>query len=71
MPFGLTNAPVIFQHLMNDIFLEFLNDFVVGYLDDILIFSKTKKDHEKHVWMIFKKLHYAKPYEMLEKCLFH
>jgi hypothetical protein len=49
MPFGLTNAPAIFQHLMNDIFREFLDDCVVYYLDDILIFLKNKKDHEKHV----------------------
>jgi hypothetical protein len=49
MPLGLTNAPTIFQHLMNDIFREFLDNFVVCYLDDILIFSKNEKDHEKHV----------------------
>jgi hypothetical protein len=49
MPFGLTNASAIFQHLMKDIFREFANDFVVCYLDDILIFSKNEKDYEKHV----------------------
>jgi hypothetical protein len=52
MPFGLTNAHAIFQHLMNDIFREFLDDFVVCYHDDILIFSKNEKDHEKHVRMV-------------------
>ena len=59
MPFGLTNALVIFQHLMNDIFREFLDDFVVCYLDDILIFSKNEEDHEKHVRLVLKRLRNA------------
>ena len=46
MPFGLTNASTIFQHLMNDIFHKFLDDFVVCYLDAILIFSKNLEEHE-------------------------
>jgi hypothetical protein len=48
MPFGLTNAPTIFQHLMDDVFHEFLDDFVVCYIDDIFIFSKDLKEHEQH-----------------------
>jgi hypothetical protein len=56
MPFGLTNTPTISQHLMNDIFQEFLNDFVVCYLDDILIFSKNEKDHQRYVQMVLQKL---------------
>jgi hypothetical protein len=54
MLFDLTNAPTIFQHLMNDIFSEFLDNFMVYYLDDILIFSKNKKDHEKHIGWYYK-----------------
>jgi hypothetical protein len=49
MPFGLTNAPAVFQHLMNDIFWDYMDEFVVVYLDDILIFSKDQEIHDKHV----------------------
>jgi hypothetical protein len=45
MPFGFTNVPIIFQHLMNDIFCEYLDDFVVYYIDIIFIFSKNMEDH--------------------------
>jgi hypothetical protein len=45
MPFGLTNALAIFQHSMNDIFHEYLDDFVVYYINGILIFSKNMEDH--------------------------
>ena len=56
MPFGLTNAPSTFQALMNEIFHDCLSDFVVVYLDDILVFSKTKDDHEKHVRIVLERL---------------
>jgi hypothetical protein len=45
MSFGFTNTLVIFQHLMNNVFREYLDDFVVCYIDDILIFSKNMKDY--------------------------
>jgi len=71
MPFDLTNGPAVFQHMMNDLFQEHLDDFVVIYLDDILRFFKNEEDHEKHVRLVLEKLRerglYAKP----EKCLFH
>jgi hypothetical protein len=53
MPFGLTNAPAVFQHLMNDIFREYMDEFVVVYLDEILIFSKDQETHDKHVRLVF------------------
>ena len=71
MRFGLTNAPAIFQHLMNDVFSEFLDHFVVVYLDNILVFSKNEKDHENHVQLVLKKLHSARLYAKLKKCIFH
>jgi hypothetical protein len=45
MPFGLTNAPAVFQHMMNDIFREYLDYFVVIYINDILIYSNIKGEH--------------------------
>jgi hypothetical protein len=52
MPFGLTNAPAVFQHLMNGIFRKYMDEFVVVYLDDILIFSKNQENHDKHVCLV-------------------
>jgi hypothetical protein len=70
MPFGLTNALAVFQHLMNDIFREYMDKFVVVYLDDILIFSKNQEDHDKHVWLVLVKLQEHGLYAKLEKCEF-
>ena len=56
MPFGLTNAPTAFQHMMNDIFREYLDHFVVIYLDAILVFSSSIEDHTQHVRLILSKL---------------
>ena len=49
LPFGLTNAPATFMALMHEIFKEHLDDFIIIYLDDILIYSKTWEEHLKHV----------------------
>lgn len=70
MPFGLTNAPAIFQHLMNDVFREYLDVFVVIYLDDILVFSGTQEDHDRHVKLVLEKLRSSGLYAKLEKCEF-
>ena len=71
MLFGLTNVPAIFQHLMNDIFREFLDNFVVCYLDNILNYSKYIKQHKEHVRLVLGKLQSAGLYAKLEKCNFH
>ena len=49
MPFGLTNAPASFQKMINHVLREYIDNFVIVYLDDILIFSKTLEEHEKHI----------------------
>jgi hypothetical protein len=49
LPFGLTNAPATFMQLMQDIFRKYLDDFVIIFLDDILIYSRTEKDHADHI----------------------
>jgi hypothetical protein len=54
MPFGLINAPISYQNLINNILRKYLDDFMVTYLNDILIYSKTKEEYIKHVIVILK-----------------
>jgi hypothetical protein len=49
MSFGLTNAPAYFMYLMNKVFMEYLNKFVVVFIDDMLVFSKHKQEHEERL----------------------
>jgi len=49
MPFGLTNAPTTLMRVMNDVVRPFIDDFVIVYLDDIIVFSKTWEEHLKHI----------------------
>jgi hypothetical protein len=49
MSFGLTNAPSYFMYLMNKVFMEYLDKFVIMFIDDILVFSNHKKEHEEHL----------------------
>jgi hypothetical protein len=71
MPFGFTNALTIFQHMMNYVFHEYLDDFVVYYINDILIFSKNMANHERHVCLVLEKFQEVGLYAKLEKCGFH
>ncbi len=70
MPFGFTNAPATFCTLMNDIFREWLDDFMVVYIDDILIYSGSLEEHAEHLWKVFQRLRENKLYAKLEKCEF-
>ena len=56
MPFRLNNTPATFQRLMNDILRDYLKKFVTVYLNNIIIFSKDKKSHKRHVKKVLKKI---------------
>jgi hypothetical protein len=56
MLFGLTNAPVSYQSFINNIFRKYLDDFMIAYLDNILIYSKTKEEHIKYVTTVLEVL---------------
>jgi hypothetical protein len=49
MPFGLTNAPAYFMYLMNKVFMEYLYKFVVLFIDDILVYSRSEEEHEEYL----------------------
>jgi hypothetical protein len=70
MSFGLTNAPAYFMYLMNKVFMEYLDKFVVVFIDDILIFSKNEEEHDKHLRMVLQKLRENQLYAKLNKCQF-
>ncbi len=70
MPFGLTNALVTFCTLMNDILREWLDDFVIVHIDDILIYSGSLEEHVEHLRKVFQKLKENKLYAKFEKCEF-
>ena len=67
---GLTNAPTTFMDLMNRVFLEYLDFFVIVFIYNILIYSKTREEHEQHLRMKFQILKEQKLYAKYTKCEF-
>ena len=70
IPFGSTNAPAAFMNLMHRIFKSYLDQFVVVFIDDILVYSKTLEDHEKHLRIILQTLTEHQLYVKFSKCEF-
>jgi hypothetical protein len=70
MSFGLPNAPSYFMYFMNKVFMEYLDKFVVVFIDDILIFSKTEEEHGTHLRLVLEKLRAHQLYAKFSKCEF-
>ena len=70
MPFGLCNAPATFQSTMNNIFRDFIDVFVIVYMDDLLIYSKTLQDHEKHLRAVLQRMQQHGLRARVHKCRF-
>jgi hypothetical protein len=70
MSFGLTNAPAYFMYLMNKVFMEYLDKFIVVFIDDILVYSRSEEEHEEHLRLALQKLWENRLYAKLSKCEF-
>ncbi|KAK3506468.1 hypothetical protein QTP70_001152 [Hemibagrus guttatus] len=71
MPYGLANAPSVFEDFMHKVLQDFLHKFVVVYIDDILIYSRSMADHQRHVAEVLHRLRDYNLFLKAEKCLFH
>ena len=71
MPFGLSNASAVFMCLMNGVFREYLDKFVIVFLDDILIYSKSEEEHEHQLKMVLQVLREHQLFAKLRKCSFY
>ena len=70
MPFGLTNAPAAFMDLMNHVFRPYLDQFVIVFIDDILVYSRSLKQHARHLRIVLNTLRDAQLYAKFSKCEF-
>jgi hypothetical protein len=71
IPFGLTNAPTMFMCLMNSIFIQYLDKFVLVFIDDILVYSKTEEEQEENLAIVLQTLIKHKLYAKFDKCDFY
>jgi hypothetical protein len=69
--FGLSNAPFVFMSLMNGVFRDYLDKFVIVFMDDILVYSRTEEEHEQHLRMVLQVLREHQLYAKMSKCLFY
>jgi hypothetical protein len=70
MSFELTNAPTYFIYMMNKVFIEYMDKFVVLFIDDILIYSRSEEEYEKHLHLVLQKFREHRLYDKLRKCKF-
>jgi Zn-dependent M16 (insulinase) family peptidase len=70
MSFRLTNAPAYFMNLMNKVFMEYLDQFMVVFIDDILVYSQNEEAHEDHLRLVLQKLRDNQLYAKFSKCDF-
>ena len=70
MSFGVTNTPAYFMNMMNKVFMEFLDKFVVVFIDDILVYSKNEEEHKEHLRLVLEKLREHQLYAKFSKCEF-
>ena len=70
MPLGLTDAPATFYHLMHNMFLDMLYEYVAMYLDDILVYRESTSEHVEHLLAVFEQLRKHKLYAKHRKCTF-
>jgi hypothetical protein len=68
--FGLTNAPAYYMDLMNTNFMEYLDNFVIVFIDGMLVYSKSEEEHEEHLCLVSQNLQDPRLYVKIRKCVF-